>query len=152
MEEEKKTQENKEKTLVGKKVSMSQVFTLEGKVVPVTRIKVVDGLDTGMVDKSVKITGKSKGKGFAGVMKKWGFAGGPATRGQSDNARAAGSIGAQTPGRVFKGKKMAGRMGNKKVTVKGLKIVTVDLNANELLVSGPVPGARNSEVLIRFAE
>lgn len=130
---------------------MSQVFTNEGMVVPVTIIS-SDDVSIDMQEKVVTLSGTSKGKGFAGVMKKWNFRGGPATRGQSDKPRAAGSIGAQSPGRVFKGKKMAGRMGGKKVTLKDRKILQVDLEKKVLMISGPVPGARNSEVIIKFSE
>ncbi len=138
------------KIVKGKKVNMSQIFMDDGKVVPVTKIKVIDDLDESFVDKDIVIVGKSKGKGFTGVMKKWGFAGvGEATRGQSDSPRKPGSIGAQTPGRVLKGKHMAGRHGNKQVTLKGLKIAKVDLNAKELLVTGPIPGARNSNITVK---
>ena len=90
----------------------------------------------------VMVTGVSKGKGFAGVVKRWGFAGGPKTHGQSDRHRAPGSIGAGTdPGRVLKGKKMAGRMGGDKVSVEGLKVLAIDAENYRMLVSGPVPGA-----------
>lgn len=138
-------------TIKGKKAHMTQIFNAEGKVIPVTVISVESDLNDDMLNKPILLVGKSKGKGFTGVMKKWNFAGQQATRGQSDKARTAGSIGAQTPSRVFKGKKMAGKHGNKRVTVKGLKIVTVDLENKQIMVSGPVPGARNSEVLIKVA-
>ena len=96
----------------------------------------------------IRVTGISKGKGFAGVMKRWGFHGGPRTHGQSDRKRAPGSIGAgTTPGRVLKGKKMAGRMGTNRITIKGLKIIRIDEKNNLILVSGPVPGA-NKELLL----
>lgn len=89
----------------------------------------------------VKVTGWSKGKGFAGVVKRWGFKGGPRTHGQSDRERAPGSIGlGTTPGRVFKGKKMAGRMGNQRVTVKGLKIAGIDPKQQILEIKGLLPG------------
>lgn len=135
--------------LKGKKIQMSQVFSDNGKIVPVTLIRVEILPEEELVDRKVVIVGKSKGKGFTGVMKRWGFSGGPATRGQSNKPRSPGSIGAQTPGRVFKGKKMAGRHGNKKVTVKGLKIVNVNTSAKQVMVSGPVPGARNAQVTLR---
>lgn len=87
----------------------------------------------------VQITGKSKGKGFAGVVKRHGFAGGPRTHGQSDRERAPGSIGqTTTPGRVYKGKRMAGRMGGEKITIKNLEILEV--KDNELIVQGLAPG------------
>lgn len=97
----------------------------------------------------VKITGITKGKGFAGSVKRWGFAGGPKTHGQSDRHRAPGSIGAgTTPGRVFKGKKMAGHMGNAKLTVRGLEVVEVDENKNVILIKGSVPGPKNGLLII----
>lgn len=100
----------------------------------------------------VDIIGRSKGRGFAGTMKRHGFGGGPRTHGQSDRARAPGSIGGgTTPGKVFKGLKMAGHMGNRRVTVKGLEIVGVDTDRNILIVKGGVPGAPNSLVQIRRA-
>ncbi|KKQ26278.1 MAG: 50S ribosomal protein L3 [Microgenomates group bacterium GW2011_GWC1_37_12b] len=90
----------------------------------------------------ITITGVSKGKGFAGVVKRWHFAGGPKTHGQSDRHRAPGSIGqGTTPGRVYKGKHMAGRMGSDTVTIKNLIVVDIDKEKNELLLSGPVPGS-----------
>lgn len=90
----------------------------------------------------VMVTGTSKGKGFAGGVKRWGFAGGPKTHGQSDRLRAPGSIGqGTTPGRVHKGKKMAGRMGGDTRTIKNLHVVEIDEENNTLSVSGPIPGA-----------
>lgn len=98
----------------------------------------------------VDITGVSKGKGFAGVVKRHHFAGGPKTHGQSDRHRAPGSIGATTsPGRVFKGQRMAGHMGNRRVTVRHLEVIEADPARNLLLVKGAVPGARNGLLLIR---
>ena len=98
----------------------------------------------------VDITGVSKGKGFAGVVKRYHFAGGPKTHGQSDRHRAAGSIGATTsPGRVFKGMRMAGHMGNKRVTARHLEVFEADPARNLLLVKGAVPGAMNGILLIR---
>ena len=93
----------------------------------------------------VKVTGVSKGKGFAGVIKRWGFSGGPATHGQSDRLRAPGSIGqGTTPGRVFRGKKMPGRLGQEIVTIKNLQVIEVDAAKNLLVLAGSVPGARRS--------
>ena len=98
----------------------------------------------------VDITGISKGKGFQGGVKRHGFAGGPKTHGQSDRHRAPGSIGSSaTPGRVFKGIKMAGHMGNERVTVRKLKVVEADAERNLLLVRGAVPGAKNGLLKIR---
>jgi len=100
----------------------------------------------------VDVIGTSKGRGFAGVVKRHGFRGGPKTRGQSDRHRAPGSIGqTTTPGRVYKGKRMAGRMGNQRVCVQNLEVVLVDPQRNLLAVKGSVPGARNGLLLIRQA-
>ena len=98
----------------------------------------------------VDVSGRSKGRGFAGTMKRHGFGGGPRTHGQSDRSRAPGSIGGgTTPGKVFKGLKMAGHMGNRRVTSKGLEVVRVDAERNLLMVKGGIPGAPNSPITIR---
>lgn len=97
----------------------------------------------------VNVTGTSKGKGLAGVVKKWGFAGGPRTHGQSDRLRRSGSIGqGTTPGRVYKGKHMSGRMGGATITVRNLPIVAIDSDQHTLWVAGPVPGTNNSVIKI----
>ncbi len=100
----------------------------------------------------VDVTGTSKGRGFAGVMKRHGFGGGPKTHGQSDRARAPGSIGASaTPGRVLKGMRMAGQMGNERVTTQNLRVAKVDTQRNLVLVHGSVPGANGGLVMVRHA-
>ena len=97
----------------------------------------------------VDVTGVSKGKGFAGTVKRHGFRRGPETHG-SDSHRQPGSIGAGTyPGKVFKGTSMAGRMGNDRVTVKKMTILRTDSERNLLLIRGPLPGARNALVVVR---
>ena len=97
----------------------------------------------------VKVTGTSKGKGFAGGVKRYGFRGGPKTHGQSDRHRAPGSIGqGTTPGRVYKGKKMAGHMGVETVTVRNLVVVDVDPENNKLFVLGLVPGNKKGAIVI----
>lgn len=97
---------------------------------------------------TLMISGISKGKGFAGVVKRHHFAGGPRTHGQSDRERAPGSIGqSTTPGRVYKGKRMAGRMGGERVTIKNLKII--DINPEEIIVKGLIPGAEGGLLLIK---
>ncbi|UCE04775.1 MAG: 50S ribosomal protein L3 [bacterium] len=107
-------------------------------------------VDIFSVGDKVTVTGISKGKGFAGGVKRHGFSGGPKSHGQSDRYRAPGSIGQSSfPSRVFKGQKMAGRMGNKKVTVKNLKVVKVDNDKNLLAVKGAVPGHIKSYVFIK---
>jgi len=100
----------------------------------------------------VNISGISKGRGFAGVVKRHGFAGGPKTHGQSDRHRAAGSIGATTdPGRVFKGLRMAGHMGNRRVTIGNLDVLRSDPDRHLLLVKGSVPGPRKGLVIVKKA-
>ena len=108
------------------------------------------GCDIFAVGDLVDVSGTTKGKGFAGVVKRHGFHGGPKTHGQSDRHRAAGSIGAGTsPGRVIKGKKMAGHMGTGEATVKNLKVVRVDTDKGVLFVRGAVPGNEGIVVRVR---
>ncbi|PHM29489.1 50S ribosomal protein L3 [Xenorhabdus budapestensis] len=102
--------------------------------------------------KKVDVTGTSKGKGFAGTVKRWNFRTQDATHGNSLSHRVPGSIGQnQTPGKVFKGKKMAGQLGNERVTVQSLDVVRVDAERNLLLVKGAVPGATNSNLIVKPA-
>lgn len=109
----------------------------------------VETFEAGQV---VDVTGTSKGKGFQGGVKRWNFATQDATHGNSLSHRAPGSIGQnQTPGRVFKGKKMAGQMGNEQVTTQNLEIVRVDVERNLLLIKGAVPGAPGGDVIVRPA-
>ncbi|MDD3648152.1 MAG: 50S ribosomal protein L3 [Candidatus Dojkabacteria bacterium] len=97
----------------------------------------------------VQITGLSKGKGFQGVVKRYGFHGGPRTHGQSDRERAPGSIGAGTdPGRVFKGKKMPGRQGAANVTLKNIEVIRIDKDNFLMCLKGAIPGGRNTLVKI----
>ncbi len=119
-----------------------------------------DDLEIGQVFKAdvfkpgqmVDVTGTSKGRGFQGGVKRHGFAGGPKTHGQSDRLRAPGSIGSSaTPGRVYKGTRMAGRMGNDRVTVLSLEVLRVDPERNLLVVKGSVPGHNDSLVIVRNA-
>ena len=100
----------------------------------------------------VDVTGISKGRGFQGGVKRHGFSGGPRTHGQSDRLRAPGSIGSSaTPGRVYRGLKMAGHMGAEQVTVQNLKIIRVDTDRNLLLIEGSIPGPMKGEVIVRRA-
>lgn len=119
-----------------------------------------DDLEVGQVFKAdvfkpgqmVDVTGTSKGRGFQGGVKRHGFSGGPKTHGQSDRLRAPGSIGSSaTPGRVYKGTRMAGRMGNDRVTVLSLEVLRVDPERNLLVVKGSVPGHNDSLVIVRNA-
>ena len=109
----------------------------------------VEGFEAGQ---KVDVTGRSKGKGFAGVIKRYNFKMQDATHGNSISHRAPGSIGqCQTPGRVFKGKKMAGHMGAVQVTTQTLEVVRVDQENNLLLIKGAVPGANGGEIIIKPA-
>jgi len=112
-----------------------------GQTVDVTLFQAGDKID---------VTGTSRGKGFAGGVKRWNFRGGPKTHGQSDRHRAPGSLGAGTsPGRVFKGQHMAGHLGAERVTALNLEVVEVDADRNLLLVKGSVPGMTNGLVLVK---
>ncbi|GBR42123.1 50S ribosomal protein L3 [Neoasaia chiangmaiensis NBRC 101099] len=105
-----------------------------------------------VVGQKVDVTGTSKGKGFAGVMKRWNFAGLEASHGVSISHRSHGSTGQrQDPGKVFKGKKMAGHMGDERITTLNLEVAAVDEERNVIMVRGAVPGAKNGLVLIRDA-
>ena len=127
-------------------------YLREFRVGDTETIKVGDKVDVSLFKAGdlVDITGISKGKGFAGVVKRHHFAGGPKTHGQSDRHRAPGSIGATTsPGRVFKGLRMAGHMGSNQVTVRHLEVFEADPARNRLLVKGAVPGTKNGLLLIK---
>lgn len=120
----------------------------------VSELEVGQRIDVSLFEtgERVDVIGTSKGKGFAGVVKRHHFAGGPRSHGQSDRHRAPGSSGSTTtPGRVLKGHRMAGRMGGKRVTVKNLEIVSADPERNLLVVRGAVPGPRNGLLMIRKA-
>ena len=134
------------------KKKMAPRFLGEVRLAEEPELKVGDVIKVSDVFKegdTVVVTGTSKGKGFTGVIKRWGFAKGPRTHGQSDRLRAPGSIGGTAMGRVWKGKKMAGRAGGKTVTVKNLKVILVDPEKNELDISGPIPGIPGGLLLIR---
>lgn len=135
-----------------KKWQMSQLFDDSANLIPYTILKLENPGDAKLFEGCesnvrVKLIGKSKGKGFAGVMKRWGFAGGPATHGQKDHHRQPGSIGAQGYGRVMPGKKMPGRLGADKVTLL-TKYLGIDSENNYIKVKGAVPGSLNSDVMI----
>jgi large subunit ribosomal protein L3 len=126
----------------------------EFRVESTAEVKVGDKVDVNLFKTGdvINVIGVSKGKGFAGVVKRHGFHGGPKTHGQTDRHRAPGAIGATTsPGRVLKGMRMAGHMGDEQITVKGLKVYKTDPEHNLLLVQGAVPGAKNGLLLISKA-
>jgi len=117
-----------------------------------TGIEVGAKIDAGLFadGELIDVTGTSKGKGFAGGVKRHGFHGGPKTHGQSDRHRAPGAVGSTTtPGRVYLGTRMAGHMGHEQVTVRCLTVVKADKEKNLLLVRGAVPGAKNGLILIK---
>ena len=130
------------------------VFTSESRVDSVDGYELGSELTVGLfeVGQKVDVTGTTIGKGFAGVLKRYNFAGKDATHGNSINHRTPGSIGQnQTPGRVFKGKKMSGHMGAVRQTTQSLTVVSVDLEKNLMLVKGAVPGARGGNILVKPA-
>lgn len=151
----KRTEKATNKPLMGhlKKAKLAPVARLEE-----VRVDSTEGIQLGQVFKAdlfvagelVDVTSISKGLGFQGTVRRHGFAGGPKTHGQSDRLRAPGSIGASSyPSRVFKGTRMAGRMGGDKTTVKNLKVFMVDPEKNIIALQGAVPGRNNSYVRIR---
>ncbi len=111
-----------------------------------SELKINDKIDVSVFQEGekVKISGVSKGKGFAGVIKRWGFKSKPATHGQKHEERALGSVGCRYPQRVIKGRKMPGRLGSERTTVKNLKIVKIDKDNNLLAVEGAVPGRKGT--------
>ena len=124
----------------------------EFRVADPSDLKLGQKVDAGLFEKGdlVDIIGISKGRGFAGGVKRHHFRGGPKTHGQSDRHRAPGSIGAgTTPGRVLKGRRMAGHMGNQRVTAKHLEVIEADPERSLLLLKGTVPGARNGLLTIK---
>jgi len=136
-----------------KNVGYAPKFIKEVKVVQdLEEIKIGDKMTVSIFEPGdeVKVMGITKGKGFTGVVKRWGFAGGPKTHGQSDRHRAPGSIGqTTTPGRVFKGKKMAGHVGVSQKTITNLEVIEVDSDKNLILVKGAVPGSTNGLLVIK---
>jgi len=123
----------------------------EGGKEDISKFKQGDKIDLSIFKETdiVKISGISKGKGFAGVVKKWGFHGQSATHGTKHEERTIGSVGSAFPQRVIKGKKMPGRMGAERVTVKNLKIAKIDVENNIIAVKGAVPGRRGTLLEIR---
>ncbi len=123
----------------------------EFRVDDVSEYSTGEALDVSMFETGevVDVTGWSKGRGFQGGVKRHGFRGGPKTHGQSDRHRAPGSIGqSSTPSRVFKGMRMAGHMGDRRVTLRGLRVMRVDTEQNLLVLKGAVPGGKGSIVVI----
>jgi large subunit ribosomal protein L3 len=135
--------------IIGQKIKMNQVFT-ETDVVPVTWI-LVDGSEEAEFEVGSllsKIVSTSKGKGFQGVVKRHGFGGGPKTHGQKNRHRAPGSLGPTAPQRVIPGRKMAGRMGGDRKTLKRIKVIEWSGENKMLAIKGSVPGRRGSKVQI----
>ena len=144
------------KKITAKKVEMTQIFDESGEVFPVTLLVRSD--DTQDIEAAslvegemVSVSGKSKGKGFQGVVKRHKFQGGRRSHGQKHSEREAGSIGGggRAGGRVIKGMRMAGRMGNEQVTVKNLRIIKILPETREIFIRGAVPGRRGTVVEIK---
>lgn len=131
--------DTKSKKTIEREVRMDEVIETGTEVAWEENFKVGD---------KVSVTGTSKGKGFAGPVKRYGFKGGPRTHGQSDRERAPGSSGSTTtPGRVYKGKRRAGHMGRETVTIQNSEIVEIDSENKRMFVSGAVPGGKNFELV-----
>lgn len=141
------------KTMKGKEYRYLKEFAITEaqKVKEAQETKIGDKIDAAVFKEGdkVKISGISKGKGFQGAVKKWGFSGKDATHGVKHTHRTLGSVGATGPGRVFKGKKMAGRMGYQRITVKKVEIIKIDPEDNLLVVKGAVPGRRGTLLEIK---
>lgn len=134
-----------------KKRPFKYLREFRGKNLDISKFKEGQIIDVSTFKEGEKVTisGISKGKGFAGVVKRWGFRGRPKTHGTKHELRAPGSIGSATPPRVVKGRKMAGRLGGERVTIKNLTIVKVDLKNNLLVLKGAVPGTKDTLLEIR---
>lgn len=127
-------------------------FRLADEGVPPVAVGDSLGADQFEVGQKVNVTGVTRGRGFSGTVRRWGFGGGDATHGNSLSHRAPGSIGQnQTPGRVFPGKKMAGQYGNEQRTQRNLEVIKVDVERGLLLVKGAVPGPQGGELIVRPA-
>lgn len=155
-EEVKETRINKPKLGHFRKAKVSpRRYLKEFRVEDIGGLKVGDMIKVGVFKEGdlVDVAGVSKGKGFAGVVKRYGFKGGPASHGAKQWHRRPGSIGASSdPSRVFKGKKMPGRMGSEKVTARNLKLVKIDEKLNLLLIKGSLPGRKGGFVAIKGTE
>ena len=130
----------------GKNFRITREFRTDGSITPA----IGDIIDVTQFTPGefVKVTGRSKGRGFQGVVKRHGFSGGPASHGHKDNLRMPGSIGATAPQRVFKGMRMGGHMGHVMVTTSNLKVVDIDAKAGIIAVRGAVPGHRGTLILL----
>ncbi|PIT93184.1 MAG: 50S ribosomal protein L3 [Candidatus Harrisonbacteria bacterium CG10_big_fil_rev_8_21_14_0_10_38_8] len=133
--------------LIGKKQKMTHLFK-QGRAYGVTPVQVVTKVDLSNMKEGdlLTVSGTSKGKGFAGVVKRWNFKGGPKTHGQKHSHRAPGSIGATAPQRVIPGVKMGGRLGGERHTYKNLEVIAIDLENMTLMINGAVPGKTGSMV------
>lgn len=139
------------KKIIGEKLKMTQVWKND-IVVPVSIIRIKEDSDFSDLKEGVlvKVSGLNKGHGFQGTVKRHGFSGGPKTHGQKNRFRAPGSIGHTAPQRVIKGKRMAGRMGQERITVKNLKVVEVIADTRELFLRGAVPGSKGGKIEVYY--
>lgn len=137
-------------TLKGKRIVKKEIRDWPGEITIGQEIKLEEIFKEG---DRLTVVGISKGKGFAGVVKHWNFKGGPRTHGQSDRERAPGaSASTTTPGRVYKGKRMAGRMGGDTKTIKNLQVLKIDKETNKIYLKGAVPGIKGSLLIIKKNE
>lgn len=136
-------------TITTKKVGMTQIYTAQGRLVPVTLLLLPEKNEIALEEgRKVKVVGVSKGKGFQGAVKRHGFAGAPKSHGHKHDLRRVGSIGGGFPERVVKGRRMPGRMGSQQVTIKNVLLVKIDKEHNVLALKGALPGAIGRSVKI----
>ena len=136
---------------------MTQIFDGQKRLVPVTVVALLDSdVNEGLIPETIfevgrllRVRGISKGKGFQGVVKRYGAKGAPSSHGRKHDMRRVGSIGSGWPERVMKGKKMPGRMGSKKISIKNLRIIKVDKVHRLIAMKGAIPGARGSMVKVQ---
>ncbi len=136
--------------LSGTKLKMSQIWKGDA-CIAVTPVQIAENADLSEVKEGekMKVSGVSKGRGFQGVVKRYGFAGGPKSHGQKDRLRAPGSIGATAPQRVIKGRRMAGHMGVEKITVKNLEVVEIKNEEKIIFMKGAIPGPVGGKIEIQ---
>lgn len=138
--------------IITEKIGMTRIFDKDGKSVAVTLLAIKkEDCEKLNLEKPVRLFGISKGKGFSGVIKRHGFSRGPETHG-SDHHRHPGSIGSGFPERVFPGKKMPGRMGNQKTTLKKRPIIAIEAEKNIIAIKGSVPGPNKTKITIEIGD
>jgi large subunit ribosomal protein L3 len=133
--------------ITAQKLKMTQIWK-DDVCIAVTPVKTEDDFSEFKEGEKIKVSGITKGRGFQGVVKRHGFGGGPKSHGQKDRLRAPGSIGPTAPQRTIKGRKMAGHMGMKKVTIKNIEIISIQPETKTILLKGAIPGPVGRKVIL----